>query len=273
MIGKKWNDTRLQNLQKTCGDCTNRRCGSQHFSLCFFCVRCVARPIQEWSFQSSGLSGTEWRNGVEEGLWGFAPTRRGSFALLRTGSFVSAKGPKTRGAQARPFGCLCHSPEWFGLRNSLRSHSPRLQLEFGTAAQPRLQAPGCGICISCHPRLDRGSRRGLCFFLSLRRERRWILACARMTERGKTKTTTLDPRLLMSRMTERGKTTTTTLDPRVRKDDRKRNDGGAQPRLQAPWIWRQGMALFSPLCHPRLDRGSRVFASSCLCEENDTGSS
>ena len=72
---------------------------------------------------------------------GFAPARRGSFALLRTGSFVSAKGSKTRGARARPFGCLCLCPEWFGLRNSLRSNSPRLQLEFGTAAQPRLQAP------------------------------------------------------------------------------------------------------------------------------------
>ena len=33
------------------------------------------------------------------------------------------------------------------------------------------------------------------------------------------------------------------------------------------------MALFSPFCHPRLDRGSRVFAFSCLCEENDAGSS
>ena len=144
MIGKKWNDTRLQNLQKTCGDCTNRRCGSQHFSLCFFCVRCVRgmffvgarrvlRPIREWSFYSSRVSGTEGRKGVEEGLWGVAPTRRDPF--------VSAKGPKTMGAQARPSGCLCLSPEWLGLRNSLRSNSPRPHIRFGTAAQPRLQAP------------------------------------------------------------------------------------------------------------------------------------
>ena len=40
MIGKKWNDTRLQNLQKTCRDCTNRRCGSQSLFSLFF-VRAV----------------------------------------------------------------------------------------------------------------------------------------------------------------------------------------------------------------------------------------
>ena len=34
------------------------------------------------------------------------------------------------GARAWPFGCLCLSPERFGLRNSLRSNSPRPQLEF-----------------------------------------------------------------------------------------------------------------------------------------------
>ena len=179
MIGKKWNDTRLQNLQKTWGDCTNRRYRSQHFSLCFFACgawrgqyrnghsnrrACLERSGgREWS----ELCGVSPPHGERECLRGFAPARRDPF--------VSAKGSKTMGAQARPFGCLCHSPEWFGLRNSLRSNSPRPQRKFGTAAQPR---------------------------------------------------------------------------------------------LQAPW-----MALFSPFCHPRLDRGSRVFASSCLCEENDTGSS
>ncbi len=45
---------------------------------------------------------------------GFAPARRGSFALLRTGSFVSAKGPKTIGARASPSGCLCPSPGCLG---------------------------------------------------------------------------------------------------------------------------------------------------------------
>ena len=154
MIGKKWDDTRLQNLQKTCGDCTNRRYRSQHFSLCFFACgawrgqyrnghsnrrACLERSGgREWS----ELCGVSPPHGERECLRGFAPARRGSFALLRTGSFVSAKGSKTMGAQARPFGCLCHSPEWFGLRNSLRSNSPRLSTrKFGTAAQPRLQAP------------------------------------------------------------------------------------------------------------------------------------
>ncbi len=45
------------------------------------------------------------------------------------------------GAQAWPFGCLCLGPEWLGLRNSLRSDSPRPYISFGTGAQPRLEAP------------------------------------------------------------------------------------------------------------------------------------
>ena len=70
------------------------------------------------------------------GLRGFAPARRGPF--------VSAKGPKTIGARAWPSGCLCPSPSVSGLRNSLRSDSPRPHRGFGTAAQPRPQAPGHG---------------------------------------------------------------------------------------------------------------------------------
>ena len=80
-----------------------------------------------------------------EVLAGFRPrTPRGrmrGFGPARRDPFVSAKGPKTIGARARPFGCLCPSPERFGLRNSLRSDSPRPQLDFGTGAQPRPQAP------------------------------------------------------------------------------------------------------------------------------------
>ena len=52
-----------------------------------------------------------------ECLRGVGPARRGPF--------VSAKGPKTIGARAWPFWCLCPSPERLGLRNSLRSDSPR----------------------------------------------------------------------------------------------------------------------------------------------------
>ena len=44
------------------------------------------------------------------------------------------------GARAWPYGCLCPGPERFGLRNSLRSDSPRLHIEFRTGAQPRPQA-------------------------------------------------------------------------------------------------------------------------------------
>ena len=59
-------------------------------------------------------------------LRGFGPARRDPF--------VSAKGPKTIGARAWPFGCLCPGPERLGLRNSLRSNSPR----------PSLQSSGLG---------------------------------------------------------------------------------------------------------------------------------
>ena len=48
------------------------------------------------------------------------------------------------GARAWPFGCLCLGPERFGLRNSLRSDSPRPHIEFGAGAQPRPQAPWGG---------------------------------------------------------------------------------------------------------------------------------
>ena len=36
-----------------------------------------------------------------------------------------------------------------GLRNSLRSDSPRPHIEFGTGAQPRLEAPGDGPGYAC----------------------------------------------------------------------------------------------------------------------------
>ena len=77
-----------------------------------------------------GLSATR-ANGR---AWGFAPTRRGPF--------VSAKGPKTIGARAWPQGVPLPQSRLLGLRNSLRSDSPRLQPGFGTEAQPRPKAPG-----------------------------------------------------------------------------------------------------------------------------------
>ena len=89
---------------------------------------------------------------------------------------------------------------WAAELAALKQSSPPTR-KFGTAAQPRLQAPWMWhLHFLSSP--TRSGIQGLCFFLSLRRERHWILACARMTERGKTKTTTLDPRLQMSRMTD-----------------------------------------------------------------------
>ena len=196
---------------------------------------------------------------------GFAPARRDPF--------VSAKGSKTMGAQARPFGCLCHSPEWFGLRNSLRSNSPRPQRKFGTAAQPRLQAPSDiggmdGAVFSLLSSPTRSGIQGLCFFLSLRRERHWILdyKCRKDDRKRKDKdndtgssiTNVEDDRWRKDKdmnndtgssraqgMTERGKTKTTTgmtdgeagMTDGVRKDDRKRNGRGAAAPAGAADRW------------------------------------
>ena len=82
-------------------------------------------------------------------MWGFGPTRRNPF--------VSAKGPKTMGAQARPhkwrsvvipsetrnqlFQAKLLIESLRGSGQALRSNSPRPHIRFGTAAQPRLQAP------------------------------------------------------------------------------------------------------------------------------------
>ena len=46
------------------------------------------------------------------------------------------------GARAWPSaGAFAPGPERLGLRNSLRSNSPRPHIKFGTRAQPRPQAP------------------------------------------------------------------------------------------------------------------------------------
>ncbi len=72
-----------------------------------------------------------------------------SFAPARRGPFVSAKGPKTIGARAWPQGGtfapvpISRAAELASLRQS----SPP-QIDFGTGAQPRPQAPGCSA-VSC----------------------------------------------------------------------------------------------------------------------------
>ena len=66
------------------------------------------------------------------------------FASARRGPFVSAKGPKTIGARAWPQGVPLPRSRLLGLRNSLRSDSPRLQTSIGTGAQPRSKASGKG---------------------------------------------------------------------------------------------------------------------------------
>ena len=75
-------------------------------------------------------------SGTQRGSRGFGPPRRGPF--------VSAKGPKTMGARSVALRVPLPRSRSLGLRNSLRSDSPRPQIEFGTGAQPRPQAPWGG---------------------------------------------------------------------------------------------------------------------------------
>ena len=64
---------------------------------------------------------------------GFGPARRGPF--------VSAKGPKTIGARAGPSGCLRPGPDCEGCGTRFAQTVLAPQLDFGTGAQPRPQAP------------------------------------------------------------------------------------------------------------------------------------
>ncbi len=71
--------------------------------------------------EGTGIAGFRPRTTRGRGLWGFGPTRRGPF--------VSAKGPKTSGARAwPPEGVPVPRSLVCGLRNSLRSDSPRHQM-------------------------------------------------------------------------------------------------------------------------------------------------
>ncbi len=84
-------------------------------------------------------------------LRGFGPARRGPF--------VSAKEPKTIGARAWPprgGACAPVPGVWAAELAALRQSSPPNGRD-GTGAQPRPEAPGGGICLFCHPRLDRAS--------------------------------------------------------------------------------------------------------------------
>ena len=104
-------------------------------------------------------------------MWGVAPTRRGSFALLRTGSFVSAKGPKTMGARAWPFGCLCHGPDFLGCGT-----------RFAQTVLASISASGLGRS-RARRRLEVAPFDGALRLLKTKaKKRRWIPAFAGMTE-------------------------------------------------------------------------------------------
>ena len=78
---------------------------------------------------------------------GVAPARRGPF--------VSAKGPKTIGARARPFGCLCRSPsgQGCGTRFTQTVLAPRSEAGLRRSHARRRQdvAPSHGASFSWRP--------------------------------------------------------------------------------------------------------------------------
>ena len=237
MIGKKWNDTRLQNLQKTCGDCTNRRCGSQSFFLCFFCVRCVwgmffvgarrvLRPIREWSFYSSRLSGTEGRKAC-----GVSPPH-GEILLFRQ------KDPKPWAPRRGPSGAFASVPNGWGCGTRCAQTVLALILDSGLRRSRACRRPGFGAM---------GWR---CFLPSVIPDsigdpgslllpvfaKRTTLDPRRLTGSPiKSGTSVEDDRKRKDKDNDTGSSITNVEDDRKRgKDDRKRNDGGAQRRLQAP---------------------------------------
>ena len=84
------------------------------------------------------------------------------------------------GARARPEGVPLPRSRRLGLRNSLRSNSPRPpnRIRDRGAAAPAGAldlAPWDGAVFSLLSSPTRSGIQGLCFFLSLRRERHWIL--------------------------------------------------------------------------------------------------
>ena len=76
-----------------------------------------------------------------EAMWGVAPTRRGSFDYAQDRLFCFGKRTQNHGRPGVALWVPLPQSRRFGLRNSLRSDSPRLHIGFGTAAQPRPQAP------------------------------------------------------------------------------------------------------------------------------------
>ena len=83
-------------------------------------------------------------------MWGFAPTRRGSFDYAQDRSFCFGKRTQNHWRPGVTLRVPLPQSRLLGLRNSLRSDSPRPHRGFGTAAQPRPQAPR--PCMYCHSR-------------------------------------------------------------------------------------------------------------------------
>ena len=138
--------------------------------------------------ERSGVNFAGFRPRTARGnaLRGFAPAR-----FLRSRSFCFGKRIQNHG---RPGAALrVPLPQSRMVRAaelaSLKQSSPSKKIRDCGAAAPAGAldlAPFDGAVFSLLSSPTRSGIQGLCFFLSLRRERRWILACARMTEKEMT---------------------------------------------------------------------------------------
>ncbi len=213
---------------------------------------------------------------------GFGPARRGEedcgvspphdeVLLFRQ------KNPKPVAPGRGPKGVPVPRSLLLGLRNSLRSDSPRRHMAWtGPGRSPARRRQDNGICLFCHARLDRASRvlglhagfrprttRSFCF--GKRTQNHWRPGVAlrvplpRSLLLGLRNSLRSDsPRLHNGRdgtgaqprpQAPGQRQRTTTLDPRVRKDDReKRRDDGEKRKDDRPF------------CHARLDRASSLLS-------------
>ena len=98
-----------------------------------------------------GACGVSAPHAEGRALRGVGPARRGGRALrgcgpARRGPFVSAKGPKTMGARAWPFGGLCPGPDFLGCGTRFAQTVLASQLVSGLGrshARRRLEVAPC----------------------------------------------------------------------------------------------------------------------------------
>ena len=128
-------------------------------------------------------------------LRGFAPTRRGNslagFRPRTSRSFCFGKRTQNHSRPGVAQGVPLPQSRWLGLRNSLRSDSPRPHIEFAGPGRSPARRRRDVVCLSCHAR-PRAGIQGLCFFLRSNDTGFPLKACGNDRQRKRQKT--LDPR-------------------------------------------------------------------------------